>query len=115
MATVFAFGVENAEDEHPLAVQEVKKLVRKSWEENSPKASIIKREAIRIYLQGSNGTTYLIQKVATETRLPLVIPIPCFLNILFRARPDNNRPFHGRFRNRASTSGQGVPAWGSFW
>jgi len=110
MTTMFAFGVKHAEDHDPFVLQELKEFVRKSRQENSPKPSIINGEAIRIHLQGANGPAHFIQKADFKTGLLFVIPIPRLLNILFGARSNKDRPFHGRFRSRASTSGQGVPA-----
>ena len=114
MATVFAFGVENAKDQHPFVIQEIKDFVGKARKQNPPKAAIIKGEAIRIIFQGKHGLADLLEKTISQADLLRFIPLPCFLDILFGTRTDDDNPFHAPRRRRASTSSQGAPTQGFF-
>jgi len=108
------FGVKDAKNKRPIAFDDKENLVRKTRKQNAPKTAIIKREAIRVLLQGEHGTTDLIEKTISQADLLLLVPLSRVLDIPFRARTDDDGPFHALRRRRASTSSQDAPTQGFF-
>ena len=50
-SAVVAFGVQDAEDNHPRAFQAVENLVRKTTGENLTKAKVVNGTAFRVFFQ----------------------------------------------------------------
>ncbi len=73
---MIALGVQDAKDNDAVAFETVEKFVRKTAGEQTTKATVVNRAALRVYLQHSDGAANFFQQFLTQTRPLGFIPQP---------------------------------------